>query len=128
MRVVLRILAIAVGVEIIQTVSMVWYFWSSNGLKDLAAEGTFGWATFLGWFLTMTLGLFGATQLWRLLSSGRIALSLLAAFAVLYYSLGWLLIPQTGTGALSRIGLQIAGNIFLIAILLSPPARRACLR
>jgi hypothetical protein len=125
MRIILRILAIAVWFAIIGTLLLVWRIWRVGTLGVLMASGIFGLITVLGWIFTMVAGPFGAVQLWRLRESGRRTVLLLAGYAFLYYFVCLFFFRQSGA-ANSKIWLALGGNIVVVALLLSSPVRRAC--
>jgi len=125
MRIILRIFAIVMWWEIIRTIVLIWRFSRLGGLGALM-HGIFGAATILGWLLTLAIGPFASTQLWRLRESGRKASLLLAVYALLYYIAGGLFFRQPGA-KLSPILVALAGNALFSALLLSSPARRVCL-
>jgi len=57
MRIILRIVAVAIWFAIIGTLLLIWRFWRFGDLATLWASGIFGLITFLGWLLTLTVGL-----------------------------------------------------------------------
>jgi hypothetical protein len=124
-RIVLKILSIALWVAIIGTLLLIWRFWRFGDFGALLATGAFGLITVFGWALTLAVGPFAAFQLWRLRESGRMAASLLAGFNLLYYVVPPLFSRQS-TSASPKLWLAIGGNAFLLLLLLSPSARRAC--
>ena len=125
MRIILRIFAIVMWWEIIRTIVLIWRFSRLGGLAALM-RGIFGATTIIGWLLILAVGPFAATQLWRLRESGRKASLLLAVYAFSYYLAGVLFFREPGA-ELSPILVAVAGNALFSALLLSPPARRACL-
>jgi hypothetical protein len=125
MRIILRIFAIVMWCEIIRTIVFIWRFSRLGGLAALM-RGIFGATTIIGWLLILAVGPFAATQLWRLRESGRKASLLLAVYAFSYYLAGVLFFREPGA-ELSPILVAVAGNALFSALLLSPPARRACL-
>ncbi|MGA3261680.1 MAG: hypothetical protein ABSE35_22595 [Bryobacteraceae bacterium] len=125
MRIILRIFAIVIWCEIIRTIVFIWRFSRLGGLAALM-RGIFGATTIIGWLLILAVGPFAATQLWRLRESGRKASLLLAVYAFSYYLAGVLFFREPGA-ELSPILVAVAGNALFSALLLSPPARRACL-
>lgn len=124
MRIVLRILAILMGWEIINTILLVHRIWRLGNLAELTS-GLLGATAALGWVLTFVIGPFAAVQLWRLRPSGRKTSLLLAAFALLYYIGGWLFFRGPGA-AFKSVIVPIIGNSLFLVLLLSPQARRLC--
>ncbi len=127
MRVVLRILAIAVGFGAGLTLLLVLRFWRLSGFGDLLATGAFGSITVLGWVLNLIVGPFAAIQLWRLRDSGRRASLVLVGYSLLYYAVGWFFFRQPQTRS-SEVWWPGVYNALLAALLFSRSARRACHR
>jgi hypothetical protein len=125
MRIVLRIIAIGIWIALVSTLGMVWRIWHFDHFVSLMARKSFGVLTIIGWGLTLTVGGFAATQLWRLRESGRKSSLVLLGYGVFYYIAGWLLLQQAGTVARPAwfaIGIEVA----LMLLLLSPAARNVC--
>lgn len=125
MRIVLKLLSIALWLGIIGTLLIVLRFWRLGGIRPLMAIGAFGPMTVVGWVLTLAVGPFAAVQLWRLRESGRRAALLLGGFTLLYYFVPPLFFPQPSAPS-PKIWTAIGGNALLVLLLLSPSARRAC--
>src|SRR5579863_8799010 len=96
MRLVLRILAILMGWEIINTGLLIWRIWRLNNFSPLIMSGLFGIISILGWVLTFVVGPFATVQLWRFRASGRRTSLFLACYALLYYVAGWLFFREPG--------------------------------
>ena len=94
MRIILRIVAVAIWFAIISTLLLIWRFWRFGDLATLWASGIFGLITFLGWLLTLNVGPFAGIQLWRLRESGRKSSLFLAGCTLLYYLVTWLISRQ----------------------------------
>jgi hypothetical protein len=125
MGIVLKVLAIVVGIGVVFTLALVWRFWRLGGFGPLMATGAFGLITVLGWVLTLAVGPVATVQLWRIRESGRLTSLFLAAYGVLYYAAGWVFFRQPATET-SRVWLGAVGNALLVAVLVSGRARRAC--
>lgn len=125
MRIFLRVVASIVALAVVFTALMVLQAALTGALAALWRSGAFGIATLLGWLLILIVGPVGAVQLWRLRRVGLWATALLCGFALSYYVLGTLLlggpkIPST------PIAEAVVCNAVVLALLLSPPARRVC--
>lgn len=127
MRIILRIIAIGIWIAIIWTLGFVWSVWHFDHFVSLMATRVFGALTFIGWALTLAVGAFAATELWRLRESGRRASLIVTGYGVFYYIAGWLYLRQSGTET-HPAWFAIATNAALVLVLLSPSARRACRR
>jgi hypothetical protein len=125
MRIFLKVIAAVIGLEVANTILLIWRMARLGGLSTLIGTGTFGLATILGWFLTLAVGPFAVAQLWRLRESGRRASLLLAAFAFVYYVAGLLFFQEPGA-KVAAIIVPIVGNLLLSVLLLSSPATRVC--
>jgi hypothetical protein len=124
MRTILRIIAVVFALSALATLFMAWSFWRHGDMKVLAASGVFGWATFLGWVLTVTLGPYAAVQLWRLRSTGRTSAVVLMAYGFSYNLLGWL--PNRPQAKAHTLLLAAAWDLLIALLLLLPSARKAC--
>jgi hypothetical protein len=125
MRIFLKVIAILIGLQVANTVSLVWRMARMGGLGELTRTGTLGVITMLGWVLALAVGPFAVVQLWRLKESGRRASLLLASFALIYYAAG--LVFLRGPGAeTAQIAIPIIGNLLLSLLLASSPVRRVC--
>jgi hypothetical protein len=125
MRICLRVIAVLIGLEIVQTILLIWQMTRFGGLGELARAGAFGLITMLGWLLALVVGPFAVKQLWRLRESGRRASLLLALFALVYYAAGVLVFRGSGAET-SKIAVPILGNTLLSVLLVSSPAKRIC--
>ena len=123
MRIILRVLAIYIGLNVPFTVRFVWRAWHMDGYRTLIATGAFGWITIFGWIITVIVGSFAGVQLWRLREIGRVTSLIVFGFAALYYAAGPLLLREPITPAL---WLRIGFNVLLVAALSLPSARRIC--
>lgn len=125
MRILLRIVASIVALAVVLTALMVLQAAFSGGVAALWRSGAFGIATLLGWLLILTIGPVGTVQLWRLRRIGLLATALLCAFALSYYVLGTVFLGGARTLS-TPIVEAIVCNAAILALLLSPPARRVC--
>ena len=125
MTILLRIIAVCIGIATIYTAWWAVWFWSSGRFAALIATGLLGIFTLIGWIATLVLGPFATVQLWRFHLSGLWAATALAGFAAVYYLLGVLLF-RAPNAPLFPILLAGAVNLFFLGVLLSPRARATC--
>jgi hypothetical protein len=124
-RIVLRVIAIWISIQIAYSILLIWRIASLGGIGELSRSGVLGLTIFLGWLLTLFVGPFAVVQLWRLRESGRKSSLCLSAFAFAYYAAGLLLYRGTGAEA-GKIAVPILGNLLLSLLLVSSPVKRVC--
>lgn len=114
-----------VALSVVLTFAWVVRFAFNGVLTAIARSATFGVVTIGGWLVLLTAGPVASVQLWRLRRTGLFLTTILCAMAFTYYLAG--LFFLRGPGApLMPILEAIAINGLLLALLLSPAARRAC--
>jgi len=121
----LRIVAAIVGLAVVLTLVTVIQFAARGGLTALARSGALGIATFAGWLMILTAGPVAAVQLWRLRRIGLLLTAVLCGFVFAYYIFG-LFLFRAPDAPLRPIIQAIVLNGAILALLLSPGARRAC--
>ena len=125
MKVFLRIVAIFVGVAVFLTLLLVVRFAFSGNILKLARSGALGIVTIAAWFIILTAGPIASVQLLRLRRLGLHATALLSGVVFTYYVLGFFIL-RTPEAPPRPIITAIIGNGVVLALLLSPAARRAC--
>lgn len=123
MRIFLRVIAVVIAMAVVLTALMIVQFTFTGGLDDLVRFGVLGFGTIAGWLITLTAGPIAAVQLWRLRRVG-LALAVMLCAIALAYSLVCLLFLRTPGAPLRPTFEAIAINGPLLALLLSPAARR----
>jgi hypothetical protein len=126
MRIVLRIIAIIVGVAVILTAITVMQLASLGGLGGFARSGALGLTTVTGWIVILTAGPVAAVQLWRLRRIGLFATAMLCVIACAYYVVGLLFLRAPGAPLAPIFGALVVNGVVL-CLLLSPAARRRVL-
>ena len=126
MKAVLKIIAVLVGLAVTLTVLMICRFALEGQLTKLAHSGSFGMMTFAAWIVILGAGPVASVQLWRLRRLGLFVTAMLCGLALSYYIVGALLFSPPGVVLSSGIVRPVAVNAAMIALLLSPPSRRAC--
>ena len=125
MKILLKIVAVIVGLAVLRTVLMVFQFASTSRLAALIGSGAFGIITIAAWCLILVAGPVASVQLWRLRRIGLYVAASLCALALLYYLFGY----AANRGPELRLAplvVPILGNSVALALLLSPSARRIC--
>ncbi len=125
MRTILRIIAALLGVAVLLTVLMIVRFTSRGDISRLAHSGVIGIATFVGWFILLTAGPIASVQLWRRRRVGLFVAAALCGSVLAYYLVGLSLMRAPGAHFRPVIE-AIVANAALLAILLSPTARKVC--
>lgn len=125
MRILLRIIAIGIGIAVIWTLWTVWRFWHFDHFASPMTTKLFAILTLVGWGIDLIVGAFAAIQLWRLRESGRRSSLLLVGYGVFYYIASGLSVRQSGIASHLPWS-TIASNAALALLLLSPLARRVC--
>jgi hypothetical protein len=124
-KILLKIVAVIVGLAVLRTVLMIFQFASSSRLAALIGSGAFGVTTIAAWCLILVAGPVASVQLWRLRRIGLYVAASLSALALLYYLFGSL--ANRGPELrLAPLVVPIVGNALVVAVLLSPSARRVC--
>jgi hypothetical protein len=124
-KILLKIIAVIDALAVLRTVVMIVQFASTARLAALIGSGAFGITTLAGWFLILVAGPVASVQLWRLRRIGLYVAASLCALALAYYLFGYL----ANRGPELRIAPLVApivGNAVILALLLSPTARRVC--
>jgi surface polysaccharide O-acyltransferase-like enzyme len=123
MKIVLRIIAIVVGVAVILTaITVVRLAWL-GALGVFVRSGALGLTTITGWIVILTAGPVAAIQLWRLRRLGLFATAMLCVIACAYYIVGFLFL-RSPEAPLAPIFGAVAVNAAVLCLLLSSPARR----
>jgi hypothetical protein len=125
LRIFLRLVAIFVGLTVVLTLAWVVKFTLVGGLTALARSGVLGVETIGGWLIILTVGPVASVQLWRLRRWGLFLTALLCTLAFSYYLLGLFFLRAPGA-PLTPILEAATVNGVLLALLLSPAARKAC--
>jgi hypothetical protein len=125
MRIVLRIVALVTGLAVLQTVLLIAQIASSGGLMVLGRSGALGFATFGAWFVILVAGPVASVQLWRLRRNGLFTTTALCALALVYYLVGFLFL-RAQDAPVGPIVVAILLNGAVVALLVSPAARRVC--
>ena len=123
MRILLRIIAIIVGVAVILTGVSIVQVASQGGLRVLVRSGTLGLTTIAAWAIILTAGPVATIQLWRLRRIGLFAAAMLCGIAFAYYVVGLLFLRAPEAPVRPIFG-AIVVNRLLLCFLLSPGARR----
>jgi hypothetical protein len=125
MRIFLRFAAGYMFLTTLFTARLVAQFLKRGDLTLLLKSGPFGILTFAGWLITLVAGIPAAILLWRMRDLGRVTTAAVVGSIGLYYLLSVALFrtPQT---AYAQILFNVVFSSVLVAILLSPAARRAC--
>jgi hypothetical protein len=125
MRIFLRFAAGYMFMTTLFTARLVAQFLKRGDLMLLLKSGPFGILTFAGWLITLVAGIPAAILLWRMRDLGRVTTAAVVGSIGLYYLLSVALFrtPQT---AYAQILFNVVFSSVLVAILLSPAARRAC--
>ncbi len=124
MTILLRIIAVCIGIATIYTAWWALWLWSSGRFAAVIATGLLGIFTLIGWTATLALGPFSTVQLWRFRLSGLWAATALVGFATVYYLLGAVLF-RAPNAPLLPILLAGAVDLFFLGVLVSPQARAA---
>src|SRR5262245_57520107 len=122
MTIVLRIIAIIIGIAVTLTGVSVVQFAARGGLGVLIESGAVGLITIAAWLIILTAGPVATIQLCRLRRVGLFAAAMLCGLAFTYYVIGLFL--RTPEAALTPIVEAIVGNGVVLALLLAPAARR----
>ncbi len=125
MRIFLRAIAVLLGVVVILQALLIISMVASGELTTLARSGALGILTFAGWLIVLTAGPFAAVQLWRLQRIGLFVTAVLCGLACGYYVVG-LFFFRAPSAPLRSILMAVVINAALLALVLSPRARRAC--
>jgi hypothetical protein len=125
MRILLRIIAVGVGLVVVLTTLLIVQLGMSGRLMALVGSGALGLATAVGWLMTLSVGPVAAVQLWRLQRIGLLAGAVLCAVTMGYYVVGVVFFRAPEAPLWPILG-AMAVNGALLALLLSPAARRAC--
>lgn len=125
MKILLRIIAVVVGIGVLETLLMFFQFASTSRLGLLIGSGVFGIITVSAWSLILVAGPVASVQLWRLRLIGLYGVASLCALVLLYYLVGYAFYRGPGL-QLARFMTAVLGNSVLVALLLSPNARRVC--
>jgi|SRR6185312_11514046 len=127
MKIILKIVAVIVGFAVLGTVLMIFQFASTSSLKLLIRTGAFGVITIAAWCLILVGGPVASVQLWRLRRVGLYVAASLCGLALLYYLYGLYGYAVRGSELhLDLLAVPILGNSIILALLLSPYARRVC--
>ena len=128
MKIVLRLISLALAVSVAGTVWAIWFFWPRlfESLAHGDAGGVFGLWTILSWLLQLTLGSFAAVELWRLRERGRIAAIVIYMNAILYNTLGAQSIGHLQQPLGWLYLLKASWRVVLVIILFLPAAHRVC--
>lgn len=126
MKVLLRGIAVLSGVSVLLTILFLASF-VRVGLRPLLATGAFGVITVIGWGVTFIAGPVATINLFRLRNSGRIAAAVLFGYTLSYYLLGIAYFHEPSV-ALAPLGWLCAALAVVTAALLSPAAKRTCVR
>jgi uncharacterized membrane protein len=110
---------------VLLTVLLIGQFAVSGGLIALAESGPLGFATFGAWFLILVAGPLASVQLWRFRRVGLILTAALCVLALIYYLVGLFFLRAPGAPA-GSLGVAVLLNGAVLALLVSPTARRAC--
>lgn len=124
MNVLLRIIAVFVGLAVILTALPMVHFAFSGDLTTLARSGALGLITIAAWLIMLATGPVAAIQLWRRRRVGLFATAMLSGLVVVYYVVGLFL--RNPASPLMPIFGAIVVNGVLLALLLSSAAQRAC--
>jgi len=124
-KIVLKIIAVIDALAVLRTVAMIVQFASTARLAALIRSGAFGITTLAAWFLILVAGPIASVQLWRLRRIGLYVAASLCALALAYY-LFWYLANRGPELRIAPLLTPIVGNAFILALLLSPSARRVC--
>lgn len=123
MKILLKIVAVIIGLAVLRTILMIFQFASTSRLAALIRSGAFGITTIAAWCLILIAGPVACVQLWRLRRIGLYVAASLCAFAVLYYLVGY---AANRGPQLAPLVVPILGNAGALALLLSRYARRVC--
>ena len=124
MRILLRLVGALTLLSILGTLLLIVRIWHSGTMPLLFRSGALGLLTVAGWFLTLVAGSPAVVLLWRPTDLGRIAAAITWASIGLYYAISLMMIHSFGTNPI-RVFVSIAVCGALVALVLSPPARRA---
>jgi hypothetical protein len=125
MKILLRVLAILLGLVLITQVDVIVRMVLSGGLTALVHSGALGILTIAGWFLILSAGPLAVVQLWRLRRIGLFITAGLTGLALCYYLLGLLFLRSPGANVTSIVRAIII-NAVMLTLLLLPRVRRAC--
>ena len=125
MKLVLRSIGVLAAISVILTAIFIIRF-GARGLHALAATGTFGVITVLGWLVTFVAGPIAAVQLIRVRNSGRRAALALFGSIFAYYVTGLFVYRQPDAPRTPIVWFCILLSV-VIGVLLSSPARRTCI-
>jgi hypothetical protein len=126
MRILLRLVAVFTLLSVVGTLFLVGAIWHRGAIPLLLQSGTFGFLTVAGWFLTLVAGGPAVVLLWRPTNLGRIAAAITWSSIGLYYAINLTMSHSFG-GNYIRVFIYIAVCGALVALVLSPQAREACL-
>ena len=126
MKIVLRIIAIIVGVAVVLTAITVVRLASLGGLGAFARSGALGLTTITAWIVILTVGPVAAIQLWRLRRLGLFTTVVLCGIACAYYVVGlvFLRAPRAPLAPLAPIFGAVVLNGVVLCLLLSSAAKR----
>ena len=125
MKILLKIVAVIVGLAVLRTILMIFQFASTSRLAALIGSGAFGITTIAAWCLILIAGLIACVQLWRLRRIGLYVAASLCALALLDYLVGYAANREPKL-QLAPLVVPILGNSGALALPLSPYARRVC--
>jgi hypothetical protein len=125
MKILLRVLAILLGLVLITQVDVIVRMVLSGGLTALVHSGALGILTIAGWFLILSAGPLAVVQLWRLRRIGLFTTAALTGLALCYYLLGLLFLRSPGANVNSIVRAIII-NAVMLTLLLLPRVRGAC--
>jgi glucose dehydrogenase len=120
MRIVLRLVALYIGLSVIAAMLQIRSIALRGGLQYLLHSGAFGFLTLAGWIVTLAVGPPAAFFLWKRERAGLI-LSFVNYAAVCLYDISVAVFWPNG-----RISFPMAGSGLLAIFLITPLARRAC--
>ena len=124
MKVLLKIIALLVGIAVILTLLQVMQF-SRGGDIAILTRSAFGIITLISWLIILMCGPIAAVQLWRLRRVGLYLSAMLSGLAFVYYVGG--LVMSRGHGVLLKpLLIAVIANGVVVAILLSPKALLTC--
>jgi hypothetical protein len=125
MRILLRLVAGFTLLSVVGTLLLVGATWHRGTMPLLLQSGAFGFLTVAGWFLTLVAGGPAVVLLWRPTDLGRIAAAITWGSIGLYYAINLMMSHHFGSNYI-RVFVYIAVCGALVALVLSPQARRAC--
>lgn len=123
MKIIIRLLSITVALIVIGTIYLIVDFFGKSGLQEFLKIGWFAYLTLIGWIVSITVGPYATTQLWRLRESGLLATAFLCLFAICYYSAGAYLAHSPDMKA---IIIKILTNLACLVFVLLPTVRNYC--